>query len=417
MVNGWLYDQAGNLLQVGGMTRNFAYDAENRMVQATINTDVDQYTYDGEGRRVSKTTPYGGGSTTVYLYDAFGQLAAEYGPVSETGTKFLTVDALGSTRLITPLSPVAGASGNAVNYDYLPFGQELCAGTGGRDATFGCGVYPSAPGGTAQKFTGKERDAETGWDYFGARYMSSAQGRFTSGDPRSAGAELQNPQSWNGYTYALNNSLRYIDHNGKWPTDIHNAILNSAFNRLSSSQLDILRGASLAVDSFTAGGQTAELAFQHGMRGPFENPEKARAKADGFIFSNEEVAKAEFVKVGSIDDTALKAFGTAMHTVMDRTSPAHAGEQLWTGGGEPGITGIGGPPGVLIGAGIDGARAIAHSRGEKQITLGQYHQTIDSVRTEYLKTFGQDAFQRATGCRQVQGCAYDDSQLPNKPRK
>jgi hypothetical protein len=32
------------------------------------------------------------------------------------------------------------------------------------------------------KFTGKERDAESGLDYFGARYMSSAQGRFTTPD-------------------------------------------------------------------------------------------------------------------------------------------------------------------------------------------------------------------------------------------
>ncbi len=32
------------------------------------------------------------------------------------------------------------------------------------------------------QFTGKERDAETGLDYFGARFMASAQGRFTSPD-------------------------------------------------------------------------------------------------------------------------------------------------------------------------------------------------------------------------------------------
>jgi RHS repeat-associated protein len=31
-------------------------------------------------------------------------------------------------------------------------------------------------------FTGKGRDAETGLDYFGARFMASAQGRFTSLD-------------------------------------------------------------------------------------------------------------------------------------------------------------------------------------------------------------------------------------------
>ena len=34
-------------------------------------------------------------------------------------------------------------------------------------------------------FTAKERDAETGLDYFGARYYSGAQGRFTSADPLS----------------------------------------------------------------------------------------------------------------------------------------------------------------------------------------------------------------------------------------
>jgi hypothetical protein len=46
-----------------------------------------------------------------------------------------------------------------------------------------------------------------------------------------------------------------------------------------------------------------------------------------------------------------------------------------------------------------------------------YHQTIDAIRSEYLKTFGQIAFYRATGCKQVEGCAYDDSQLPDEMKK
>lgn len=62
--------------------------------------------------------------------------------------------------------------------------------------------------------TAKERDAETGLDYFGARYFSGAQGRFTSADPNSAGASLYNPQSWNAYSYTLNNPLKYIDPDG-----------------------------------------------------------------------------------------------------------------------------------------------------------------------------------------------------------
>jgi RHS repeat-associated protein len=35
----------------------------------------------------------------------------------------------------------------------------------------------------SHRFTGKERDEETGLDHFGARYFSGAQGRFTSADP------------------------------------------------------------------------------------------------------------------------------------------------------------------------------------------------------------------------------------------
>lgn len=63
--------------------------------------------------------------------------------------------------------------------------------------------------------SGKERDAETGLDYFGARYMSSAQGRFTSPDKPFADQHPANPQSWNLYAYTLNNPLRYIDDTGE----------------------------------------------------------------------------------------------------------------------------------------------------------------------------------------------------------
>ena len=63
--------------------------------------------------------------------------------------------------------------------------------------------------------TSRERDAETGLDYFGARYFSGAQGRFTSVDPSMESVVLRNPQSWNRYAYTLNNPLRYVDPNGE----------------------------------------------------------------------------------------------------------------------------------------------------------------------------------------------------------
>jgi RHS repeat-associated protein len=60
--------------------------------------------------------------------------------------------------------------------------------------------------------TGKERDAESGLDYFGARYNSSSMGRFMSPDP--LGGDLTNPQSLNKYAYVLNNPLTNTDPTG-----------------------------------------------------------------------------------------------------------------------------------------------------------------------------------------------------------
>ncbi len=66
------------------------------------------------------------------------------------------------------------------------------------------------------KFTGKERDAESGLDYFDERYFSSAQGRFTSPDALIVKKEwLGDPQRWNHYAYVRNNPLRYVDPNGE----------------------------------------------------------------------------------------------------------------------------------------------------------------------------------------------------------
>jgi RHS repeat-associated protein len=94
-------------------------------------------------------------------------------------------------------------------HDYLPFGEELFVGVGGRTPALG---YTDDT--VRQQFTSKERDVETGLDYFLARYYSSGQGRFTSPDPLLASGEPANPKTWNRYTYVLNNPTRLIDPNG-----------------------------------------------------------------------------------------------------------------------------------------------------------------------------------------------------------
>ena len=68
---------------------------------------------------------------------------------------------------------------------------------------------------TRQKFTSKERDSETGLDFFGARYFAPVQGRFTSPDEPLYDQYADEPQSWNLYSYVRNNPLVYVDPNGK----------------------------------------------------------------------------------------------------------------------------------------------------------------------------------------------------------
>jgi RHS repeat-associated protein len=184
------------------------YDAENRQISVTNTNPGMQatYLYDGDGERVTKAIV--GGSTTLYVYDAMGRLAAEYASGDASAppcaTCYLSWDHLGSTRLVTDQSDSVVA-----RHDYLPFGEEIQSGVGGRTSVWGASDL------VTQKFTGKERDQESGLDYFGARYYGSALARYTSPDEPFADQRSIDPQSWNLYTYAANNPLKYIDKTGK----------------------------------------------------------------------------------------------------------------------------------------------------------------------------------------------------------
>jgi RHS repeat-associated protein len=196
-----------------------------------------------ENWRVKKTwTPNGGSAVTTYfVYDALGRLAVEVSDESgSTGTTYPFADMLGSVRAITN-----SAGGVTECYDYLPFGRMLSSSDNGRS---NAGCYPGDPdngysSSTPQKFTGKERDAETGLDYFGARYLSSAQGRFTSPDS-TAFASLRYPQAWNLYAYVRNNPLKFIDPSGHSlecglgdPKQCLSEVQDSAANKEAASRL------------------------------------------------------------------------------------------------------------------------------------------------------------------------------------
>ncbi len=109
-------------------------------------------------------------------------------------------DATGSVRMITD------ATGQAVEWhDYQPFGEESL-------------INPQTP--ERRLYTGKERDSETNYDYSMARYYAGINGRFTTVDPGHVAGDIFDPQTWNGYSYALNNPLRYVDPDGYLPIGI-----------------------------------------------------------------------------------------------------------------------------------------------------------------------------------------------------
>ena len=64
------------------------------------------------------------------------------------------------------------------------------------------------------KFTGQERDTESGLDFFNARHYSITTGRFMSPDPYNGSFDLANPQSFNRYAYVGNNPLSFTDPSG-----------------------------------------------------------------------------------------------------------------------------------------------------------------------------------------------------------
>jgi RHS repeat-associated protein len=259
--------------------------------------------------------------------------------------------------------------------------------------------------GEVLRFTGKERDSETGLDYFGARYMSSAQGRFTSPDPSNMSVDFWLPQSWNRYAYVGNNPFRYVDQNGLWWTQTHNLAIQEALPGLSSADLKSVQSGSLAADTSVMGvdAQNPAMSFVHHMSaGNTSDPASAIGAAIGaeanFVASGQAEAvteQANWIASGhtGLSPKALQIFGNFTHPAVDSTSPAHEGYQPWGGCSRlssliPGIGGQCVSAGGLWHAARESPLAF---RGERQANA------ISIIQSFFIQTFGQDAFQQAIG--------------------
>ena len=111
---------------------------------------------------------------------------------NEVEQYYYHADHLGSANWITD------RNGKPVQYiHYAPYG-ELVANQSSCDYN------------ERYKFTGKERDAETGYDYFGARYYYGPWGHWLSVDPLSDKYPTISP-----YAYCMWNPVKYVDPDGK----------------------------------------------------------------------------------------------------------------------------------------------------------------------------------------------------------
>jgi len=227
-VVGWCYDAAGNLLDMGGcvsQSHSFVYDAEGHLqsppVVGVTNLAYTYY-YDGDDNRVQKcnANPCSSGSTvgTLYWMGAGGEVLDESGRTGTIQEEYIYFNGeriarrdvatgnvhyyfsnhLGSASLIAD-----GSSGNVQQQtDYYPYGGI---------------AYSSGVDTNRYKFNGKERDAESGLDNFGARYFASPIGRWMSPDSVNLTDDrVLNPvNTLNKYGYGGNNPLEYVDPDGR----------------------------------------------------------------------------------------------------------------------------------------------------------------------------------------------------------
>jgi len=297
-------DATGMMIASTGTGGNvtYTYNAQGQRVQKALGGTVTNYLYDAGGRDDAEVAGTGG-INRFYLYLG-GQRVAQY---SYGTTQWFHADHLGSSRFLSSWNgtPMWEAT-------YLPYGQEW-------NPPSGSG--PVSP--NHYKFTGKERDGESGLDYFGARFYASAQGRFLSPDPL-LGSEfhIKSPQRWNGYSYGQNNPANRIDIGGYFDIPVHKSITGGAFYRLGYGATYGLSGrgatilnANIGVDKTVSGHFAGNRQREHFMAARGEKQIDAVRNGRDHIADLAQRAHRRF-SAGGMED-GDKAVGKALHAIQD----------------------------------------------------------------------------------------------------
>jgi RHS repeat-associated protein len=242
------FSEAMDAATVNGSTVELR-DPSNALVSATVSYDAGSLTATLNPNAslavgVTYTARVRGGGTDPRVKDVAGNaLAADLTWTFTTaqngsgGIKWLVTDHLGSTRMVIDET---GNLEGVRRHDFAPFGEELFAGPAIRSVSNGYSADS-----TRQKFDAYERDSETGLDFAQARYYASLQGRFTSPDPLLSSGIIYDPQSWNRYSFTLNNPLRYTDPSGLfvWSNSLGGSLsddqLREVANRFEGSDRQI----------------------------------------------------------------------------------------------------------------------------------------------------------------------------------
>jgi RHS repeat-associated protein len=206
-----MHNMPVTLYKTDGTQYQFAYDADGNRVRKAQGTATYPMYFNGADGKTEVVVPTVLTATHNILgNDMVGQVKRS----SSTWSRYYYLkDHLGNIRV------TVNASGGVENADdYYPFGMQM----------EGRSVAGSADG--RYKFTGKERDVESGYDYFGARYYDARIGKWLSVDPLAEKYPNLSP-----FNYVANNPLRSIDPDGKGIADAVKGGWNAFLGSISPS--------------------------------------------------------------------------------------------------------------------------------------------------------------------------------------